>query len=219
MPTISDAVRDIVQNNPTFQFGLHHRLLNLSQVARFIHPMVEARTMKEVTTAAITMSLSRLQKRLEGEQPAATREFYIDRINIHGGLCSLTLQKSAQTFKELNTLFNRIQEQGGYITVTEGTREITTIIEQKNLDLIRSILTRPPRHVHRHLAGVGVSFPEPYLTTPGFLYQLLQQVALQNINVVEVASTTTEFNIYVDDDDVMTAFDSIYNRFSRERRT
>ncbi len=73
-----------------------------------------------------------------------------------------------------------------------------------------------PRRVYRNLAGLGVKFQEAYLETPGLLYQLLQQLALQNINVVEVASTTTEFNIYLDDRDVQLAFESLYNRFIRE---
>ncbi|MCP4606727.1 MAG: hypothetical protein GY847_40500, partial [Proteobacteria bacterium] len=45
--------------------------------------------------------------------------------------------------------------------------------------------------------------------------QLIQQVALQNINVIEVASTATEFNVYVRSKDVRLAFDSIYQRFSK----
>lgn len=48
MIKISEAIQDIVHNNDQLRFGFHHQLFNLSQVARFIQPLVEARTQKSV---------------------------------------------------------------------------------------------------------------------------------------------------------------------------
>ncbi|CAM3371745.1 hypothetical protein [Rhodothermus bifroesti] len=216
MRKVSEAVQAIIEANPALQFGLHHRLLNLSQVARFICPLVEARVHKSVQPSAVLMSLSRLQRRWENQQPALQRRFRVDRINVQGGLCALTLPKQLATLRELAELFGRVQQEGGYLTLTEGVSEVTVILEQRHMALIPQVLHVIPRRVYRNLAGLGVKFQERYLETPGLLYQLLQQLALQNINVVEVASTTTEFNIYLDDRDVQLAFDSIYNRFVRE---
>ncbi len=216
MRKVSEAVQAIIEANPALQFGLHHRLLNLSQVARFICPLVEARVHKSVQPSAVLMSLSRLQRRWENQQPALQRRFRVDRINVQGGLCALTLPKQLATLRELAELFGRVQQEGGYLTLTEGVSEVTVILEQRHMVFIPQVLHVIPRRVYRNLAGLGVKFQERYLETPGLLYQLLQQLALQNINVVEVASTTTEFNIYLDDRDVQLAFDSIYNRFVRE---
>ncbi len=218
MPKVSEAVQAIVEANPALQFGLHHRLLNLSQVARFICPLVAARVRKPVRPSAVLMSLSRLQRRWEVQQPAPQRQFRVDRINVQGGLCALTLPKQLTTLRELAELFSRVQQEGGYLTLTEGVSEVTVILEQRHLARVPEVLSVVPRRVYRNLAGLGVKFQEAYLEMPGLLYQLLQQLALQNINIVEVASTTTEFNIYLDDRDVELAFESLYNRFIREVR-
>ncbi|MDQ7040844.1 MAG: hypothetical protein Q9M35_07875 [Rhodothermus sp.] len=216
MRRISEAVQALVEANPILQFGLHHRLLNLSQVARFICPLVAARVRKPVRPSAVLMSLSRLQRRWEAQQPAPQRQFRVDRINVQGGLCALTLPKQVTTLRELVELFSWVQQEGGYLTLTEGVNEVTVILEQRHLARAGEMLSVVPRRVYRNLAGLGVKFQEAYLETPGLLYQLLQQLALQNINIVEVASTTTEFNIYLDDRDVELAFESLYNRFIRE---
>lgn len=216
MRKVSEAVQALVEANPTLQFGLHHRLLNLSQVARFICPLVAARVRKPVRPSAVLMSLSRLQRRWEVQQPAPQRRFRVDRINVQGGLCALTLPKQVGTLRELAELFNRVQREGGYLTLTEGVSEVTVILEQRHLSLVPELLSIAPRRVRHRLAGLGVKFQDAYLETPGLLYQLLQQLALQDINVVEVASTTTEFNIYLADRDVQLAFESLYNRFIRE---
>jgi aspartokinase len=42
---------------------------------------------------------------------------------------------------------------------------------------------------------------------------VLQQVAVQGINVVEIASTATELILYLDQKDVRLAFDTLYQRF------
>jgi len=62
---------------------------------------------------------------------------------------------------------------------------------------------------------VGVAFDERYLKVKGILFQLMEEIALQNINVIEIASTATEFSIFLREEDVQLAFDAIFNRFSR----
>lgn len=219
MLKVSDAVHEIMEGNALLSFGLHYRLLNLSQVARFILPMVEARTRKEVRPAAVLMNLSRLQSRLSRKTKPGMPEFILDKINIHSGLCSLTLYKTRDAHKELNRIFSWIQDRGGFITLTEGVSEITVIIEMENVERMGKMLSEKPRNVHKHLASVGVKFSQKYLAVPGVLHQLLQQVSLQNINVVEVASTATEFNIYMNESDVQLAFDTIYARFGNRGAT
>ena len=71
MIKISDAVREILDGSTFLQFGLHHKLINLSQLARFLHPLVEARTKKEVQRSAIHMALSRIGKEFEELTPEA----------------------------------------------------------------------------------------------------------------------------------------------------
>ena len=46
-----DAVEAIIEANPALTFGIHHRLLNLTKVSRFLRPSVEAQTRKEVSDA------------------------------------------------------------------------------------------------------------------------------------------------------------------------
>ena len=42
MIKISEAIERIVDGHPGLRFGFYHRLLNLSQLARFLRPSIEA---------------------------------------------------------------------------------------------------------------------------------------------------------------------------------
>lgn len=215
MLKISDAVRDILSGHPFLSYTLHYKLLNLSQVARFIKPLVEARTQKEVAESAVLMSISRLQNRLAEEAPFTLPEFFLDRVSIHSNLCSLTLVKSEAGHQALNKLFRLVHKQGGFLTITEGMSEITVILEDDHYAEARTFFAEKPRLEHRPIASVTAKFSKRYLQTPGLLYRILHQVTMQNINLIEVASTATEFSIFINQADVELAFDSIYRAFIR----
>lgn len=211
MIKISDAVEELVTGNVFFRFGLYHRLLNLSQVARFVRPQIEGRARKPVQTSAISMALSRLQNEMtDGGVP---RGFRIDRINIQSDLCVLTFPKLEATQSRLQTVFARLNQESAYITMTEGTLEVTLIFDRRHLGDVMNEIPTPPVGRHDHISGVGVRFGTRYENTPGLLYEILQQLAIQRINIVELASTRSELNIYLEDSDVRLAFDSLYARF------
>jgi len=218
MKKVSDAVAKMVQENPLLHFGYHHQLLNLSQVARFIRPLIEASTFKDVQESAVLMALSRMRKKLS---PAAEfpESFSIDKINIHTGLCSFTWLKTAEAHSQLNKLYHLVQADHGFMTITEGMTEMTAIVAEAHYEAALRLVSQKPRHVYRPIASVGIKFHERHLTEPGLIYQLVQQIALQRLNLIEVTSTATEFNMYLAEDEVQLAFESLYQRFLVKRKT
>jgi len=218
MLKISDALRDMINASPWLIFGFHHRLFNLTKVSAFLRTLVEARTHKEVQPSAILMNLSRLQSRRVEGHANLDAEFFVDKIHIHSGLCTITFPKSEATHRHLYGIVAKVHERRGFLTLTEGIGEITVILGQENLDMTLNTLAVAPRLVNMQVGAVGVSFQEKFLAVSGLLYRLLQHVALQNINVIEITSTATEFNIFLDEADVRLAFDSIYQGFSKRTR-
>jgi hypothetical protein len=76
-----------------------------------------------------------------------------------------------------------------------------------------STIGAKPSRVARAIASLSVSLTEQNLATPGILYRLLQPLSLQGVNVAEVASTTREFHIYLDERDVILALEALYATF------
>lgn len=214
---VSEAVKLVVEGDSLLRTGLHHRLLNLSQVSRFILPLVRARFGRPVTQSAVLMALSRLQREIEGEGVTEEKALPIDRLHIQPGLCTLTVAKEPGTHRQMQRLFNRVQEAGGYVTYSEGASEITMILEEVYLRRAAELVGVVTRQLQRRIAGLGVTFRAANTDEPGLLYRLLRQVAMQRINVVEVNSTMTEFTIYVHEKDVRLAFESIFESFVRRR--
>jgi hypothetical protein len=214
MIKISDAVRTIVEGDPALRTGLAQRLMNLSQVARHIQASVEARTNKPVKLAAITMALSRLQAGLP-HLDAGPRLDLANRITVQRGLTVLTFANTLRFHEGLIELQQRIRPTRAFLTITEGIREITIIIEDRTRPIVDETVAERPHRAMSGVASLSVSLTDEDLATPGILYRLLQPLALQGVNVVEVASTATEFHVYLAERDVMLALDSLYGAFRR----
>ncbi len=212
MIRISETLRDIVKGNPFLEFGVHHGLFNLTQLARYLQPQVEARAMKEVQVSAITMNLSRLQRRLAPATPAPER-FVIDNVTIHSGLSTVTYPRNPEVQAKLNALYNRIHEEGGFCSLSQGLRELTAIFESRFRPELGQQIRQPPLYEHERLASVGVQFGARYADIPGMLYMLLQRVTLQNINLIEITSTYTEIIFFIDETDTRTVFDTLFQSF------
>lgn len=217
MIKIADALRDTVRGNPLLQFGLQNRLLNLRGTARYLLPLISARTRKQITIAALTMALSRMQQS-EGKSPHRRSAYHFDRIHLHTGLATFTFGKSKETHDSVQRLYALVQRDGGYITVAEGTSQITLIIDDAHAAKITQLFRQKPQYAHAHIASVGIVFDERYLHIPGLIFVVLQQLMLLNINIIEVSSTFTELSIYVNERDVKLAFEALESLFLHESK-
>ena len=214
MKKTSDAVAEIVAVNPDLRSGLAQGLLNLSQVARHILPLVEARTSKAVRASAVAMALSRLQKALKGESPVNIGGL-ANRVTVRRGLAVLTFRNTPECLAGLPALQELVRRREGFLTVTEGVREVTLIVEESHVGAVSPAVGAEPLRTVRDISGLSIGLTQEHLRTPGVLYRLLQPLALQGINVAELASTTREFHVYIRDRDVMLALDSLYAMYGR----
>ena len=213
MIKVSDCLKEIIKGNQTIQFGLSQNLFNLSQLAKYLLPLIKARTKKEVQASAILMALSRLQ-RLETKKRAQP-QFEIKKLAANSSLVISTFTKTKILHRLVNDFYSQVQETGSALTISEGSTQVTIIYDSEFLPLKNKIIKDPPFKESKGIGSLSVRFDESYLKTPGFIYLVLQQLYFQNINVVELTSTATELIIFLAEDDVQLAFDTLYNRFRK----
>lgn len=212
MQSLSGILPQIVLSDPILQYGLQHRLFNLTQLAKHIHRHVEVRAKKSVSQSAILMALSRYQKQLRKIAPKA-EQFKIEKLTVHTGLSVFSFEKTQDVLRVVNQLHALALTKSGYVTISEGTTEVTVIVDVVFAQMLRKHLGRRIKHENRKISALVIHFPAKYIAVPGLLCIILQQVMLQGINVLEVASTYTEFVLYIDESRTQLAFDTLYRLF------
>lgn len=217
MLTLAKAIDDIVSTDSFLQYGLQYRLFNLTQIAHHIQTHIEARTKKSVSTSAILMGLSRYQRRLKTFAPHP-EQFTVQDLTVRQHIATVSIGKTVKSVERVHTFHTQIQAKKGYMTITESTGEVTMLFDAEHLPAAKKLFRDDIKSSHAHLAALALRFPSQYASAPGFLCTVLQQLMLQGVNVVEVASTFTEFVLYVDEGSAKLAFETLYGLFRVEGR-
>lgn len=215
MKKISDALEEIISANQFLAYGLQNRLLNLTQLAKFLKPLVEARSKKELRSAsALLMMLSRLQRE-RSKKVKKLERFKVKNITAYSNLAIYTFSKSQSFLAQLSKLYTAIEHRHSYMTLGQGTDEITLIVNESGQEELKRHISDKPKHHSQNIAALSIKYSEDYYNSPGMLYYLIQQVTLQGINIKEINSTYTEIVFYVDDRDLKLLFDTVYNQFAQ----
>jgi aspartokinase len=212
MKRISDALATIIQSNQFLRTGVSKRLFNLSKLADLLVPLIAARTKKDVSRSSVLMALSRYTKQAPDFSQQLTRS-KISSITAQSDLVVLTYSLSPGLLSLLPKLTSHLSQRDHYFTLTQGLAEVTVIVEKDAHALTRKLLQESPKLEKQNICSLSVRFSAKLINQPGFLHSLLEQLTFQNINLVEVASTATEFILYLNQADITLAFDTLQQAF------
>ncbi len=212
MIKLSTVLEEICANNPILMQGLSHGLLNLTQVAKWIKPLIEVRAKKEVSLPSILMGLSRLQAHYKMIAPQEAR-IKIKNIALFPDLVTLTYPFNTTINKSLVQLYLLKQKDNFYIASSQTLTELTLIVDRSKEKLISERFKIKPIFRKENLTAVSLNFDESYVQDVGFIYSIIQSLTLQYINIWELSSTYTHLILYLGQKDVQMAVDTLLMKF------
>lgn len=210
MTSIPAIVESIIKKKPFLESALIEGLINLSALARQLKPEVEKQAARPVNDGAIIMALNRLVPRLELLSHMKFRKVIenIGDIVVRSNLADLTYRNSASLFGGQALLLERVREtKEAFCTFSQGAGETAMVLS--------STLVAAAEEIFRHeqqlaktvaLSSITIKLPAENSIYPGVYYYIFKELAWDNINMVELISTTNEFTVVVHDDDVHRAF-------------
>jgi len=212
MISIPEAVEEIVRRSPSLADGMSRGVLNLSALARVIRPEVERSAMKPVSDGAVIMALNRLARRVSGRESERDAIFQsAPDLMVRSNLMEITFANSGNLTSLQMELMDRVGvRREPFLTVTRGIFE-TTIIAARELEPVIDEVFRDERALAKieGLTSLTVQLPPGTARVPGVYGFLLQSLAWEGINVVEVVSTLNELTIILPDDGIDRAFSVI----------
>ncbi|MEM8999505.1 MAG: aspartate kinase [Bacteroidota bacterium] len=215
MKTISSVVEQYIKKKPFLQSALGQGIINLTSLSRIVKPEIEEELGKDVRNGAIVMALKRLSDDLEFR---ATHRIIkvlknIGEITVRSNLTDYTFLSSETILAKQAKLLEEVhRNQAIFYTSSRGVNEINIVISN-SLDGKVEELFRNERCTQKaeNLSSVTVKLPAENVSVPGIYYFIFQRLAWEGIILYEVISTTNEFTILVDDNQVDVAFKTIKN--------
>jgi hypothetical protein len=211
MISINDALLEIISKDMETKACFLNETLNLSQYAKSIENQLDKILWKKSKLPSVVVALYRLQENCKNNQdilqsisPYQKPNFFISHISTFIDLVEFTIEKNDKTNKNL---LKWIQSQHvsyqSFLSYTIGQSEITVITSS---DLYSKIVLKKlfdqELYFTKNLAAVTIRFGLNVLEVPNVTFEIIKLIALHNINIVEIVSTSRELTIVVDQQNI-----------------
>ena len=215
MKTIASTVSEYIKTKPYLASALSEGIINLTSLARKIHPDIEMIIRKPVNQGAIVMSLKRVSddaaftvtrkiiKVLKNLGDITVRSSLVD----YGFLLSETL-----LFTQANLLKKIEFKKDVFYTSSRGVSESNIVVSQ-NISVLLDELFKNEVCISKveNLSSITIKLPSDNVKIPGIYYFIFQRLSWEGVNITEVISTSNEFTILMNEDQVDVAFRVIKN--------
>lgn len=215
MITVSQAVEKVIRVKPFLVEALCDGILNVSSLARQIQPAVEKLVEKNVKQGAIVMSLNRLAPQLDYSLNKNLQKMMesLGDIIVRSNLTDYTFKNSSTIFHSHTKVMQEISnQQDVFYTLVRGVFESNLVVSSTYEDLVEKHFSEEECIWRKdELSAITLKLPASNIQITGFYYQILKTIAYEGINIKEVISTTNEFTIIVNDQDVDRGFTILKN--------
>lgn len=215
MKTVAQSVEEIIKKKPFLESALAQGLINMTSLAKDILPTVKEDLRKEINQGAIVMAIKRLAPTLEFQINHKVKGVLnnLGDITVRSKLADYTFLVSDTLIKNQLTFLELVGSHSDlYYAVSRGVYETTIVISDRFQEEVESIF-KDEIVISKKigLSSLTIKLPEENTKVAGIYYYIFRDLAWDGINIQEVISTTNEFTIIVDDDQVEKAFKLLKN--------
>lgn len=215
MKTISSVVESYIKNKPFLSTALSEGIINLTSLSRKIKPEIELVLRKKIRSGAIVMALKRISNSLEFVSTHKILKILKDigDITVRSNLIDYSFKVSDNLLSCQAKFLSEIDNpQLFFYTSSRGVTESNIIISNEMKAKMetyfeKEILIKKTDN----LSSISIKLPVENISIPGVYYFIFQKMSWEGINIIEVISTSNEFTIVVDDQNVNDAFKIIKN--------
>jgi aspartokinase len=194
---ISEIVETIVRADDDALIAFQRGIVNLSGYARSIRAQVESQLFKDVDERSIVVALSRMQHRLVSEHRVP--QIRLSAISIHSNLSDIGFEKTKVNIDRIQEVYvAQTNEADKFITITQSVNEVNVIANEELVNQIKKLVNSTPTLYKSGLTGITTKFGREYLDIPNVIYEITRSLAVKNINIIEIISTTSELTFIID---------------------
>ena len=214
MITVPEVAEKIIKRSRYLSEAMSKGLINNSSLARYIKPEIEEMLVKKVNASSIIMALNRLQKTL-GPKPKYSNIFKsTPTMTTRSNLVILNISNSQSLKEKYEKILEIDNGQKHIFSFTRGVSELTIIVSTEMSNETKKILNGEKMTSEiRNLSSITIHLPEEATQTPGVFYFFLKSLAWEEINIIEVVSTESEFTLIFEEKYINKAFSILKSLF------
>ena len=209
MTNIVHLVWKILDNSPCIRRVMSQGLINNTALARYII------TEKKVKGSldAVSSALRRYQLDHYDEVfNTAHKIVSLGEISTRSKLANISVIKDAEIQQSLPKLFSLIHyNRGDVLRIIQADEFIKILVNMKNLDKVKKLFPKTKIiKIDENLAELNMHLHPEAVNTPGIIAVISNEFAINGINVMESMSCVPEMLWFVNEKDVLHAYNVLY---------
>jgi aspartokinase len=198
MVTISHIVQKLVNKKIFVQESISKNIISFASLAKQLQPEIEQELKRSVKRHAIEMALRRYADHLKHEHKNIIFDYSSDII-MKTQICDISVQRTSTFLKKIKNLYDVVDlEKGDLLNIIQGSNEVSIVTneryKQKFIDILKN---ENIVNVEEELVSLTMTFSKDFLYTPGIIFNIIRNIAWENINIFEIISTNTELTFII----------------------
>jgi aspartokinase len=216
--SITNAVKEVVNNDLSFQDSLQRDYCNISALARIIKPKIDQMLGgKNTSIESIVTALKRSRRDYNVPEKPIASILAGSTISVKTDVAKVSAEKSKKTIEKVAKAMT--QNVGNFISVSESIMSITLVFDDVLLEDVKAMFAHDDiLEIEDDLAAIIVHSPEEIIKTPGCAIAFYNQLARRHINIEDTVSCYTDTIVLVKMEQVGKAFNALTDLISSSRK-
>jgi aspartokinase len=215
--SITEAVREMVGGDLSFQDSLQRGYCNISALARLIKPQIDHMLGKDTSIESIITALKRSKYDYNVQEKPIASILAASTITVNTDVAKISAKKSKKTIEKVAKAM--IQGAGNFISMSESIMSITLVFDDLLLQDVKVMFAYDDiLEMENGLAAIIVHSPEDIIKTPGCAIAFYNQLARRHINIEDTVSCYTDTIVLVKMEQVGKAFNALTDLISNSRK-
>jgi len=215
--SITEAVRETISSDLSFQDSLQRDYCNISALARIIKPQIDLTLGRDISIESIITALKRSKHDYNVQQKPIASILAASTITVNTDVAKVSAKKSKKTIEKVAKAM--IQSTGNFISISESIMSITLVFDDLLLQEVKGMFAYDDiLEIENSLAAIIVHSPEEIIKTPGCAIAFYNQLARRHINIEDTVSCYTDTIVLVKMEQVGKAFNALTDLISNSRK-
>jgi aspartokinase len=216
--SITNAVKEVVNNDLSFQDSLQRDYCNISALARIIKPKIDLMLDgKNTSIESIVTALKRSRRDYNVPERPIASILAASTISVKTDVAKVSAEKSKKTIEKVAKAMT--QNVGNFISVSESIMSITLVFDDVLLEDVKAMFAHDDiLEIEDDLAAIIVHSPKEIIKTPGCAIAFYNQLARRHINIEDTVSCYTDTIVLVKMEQAGKAFNALTDLISNSRK-
>ncbi len=212
---IREFVWKVIDTDIAIRKDISRDILNIRALANYIISNYKIDSSLDSVISAIRRYNIQPRKKQEGDVYSLLRKAEIRTIT---KMASLSLKKNEDVTQKLGIILPRIDYEGGEVLrVLEGSKLFKIIFDKKSYNkMINEFKKNDIIDSNKDISMLEMIYPKELEKTPGVFSVVSNELAENDISIIDALICANEHIIVVDEKDILKAFEVLHNLCSGE---